>query len=287
VSNADTALFDAKKERHVFRFFTREMQEEALAKIGLMTRLLHALEGGRLALHYQPQLDAVGRVVGVEALLRWTDEANHAVEPDSFIPLAEETGVILPVGKWVLGSACLLARELRANGFDKVPVYVNVTAREFLSTDILSVVEEAFRATGIPPTALGLEVSEQALAAERKVADRLKVLAGWGMPLVIDHFGTGTSSLVRLESLPARAVKIDRRLVSAIERGRSDVEIIKAVAAFSFASGRQVAAVGAEREQQARLLRSVGCEVLQGFYFCRPLGAAELLAYLKKQGAAR
>ena len=287
VSNADTALFEAKKERHVFRFFTREMQEQALRKIGLMSRLLHALEGGRLALQYQPQLDAAGRVVGIEALLRWNDGANGLVEPDVFIPLAEETGAILPVGKWVLGSACLLARELRANGFDKVPVFVNVTAREFHSTDILSVVEEAFRATGIPATALGLEISEQALSAERKIADRLKVLSGWGMPLVIDHFGRGTSSLVRLENLPAKAVKIDRRLVGAVERGRSDVEIIKAVAAFSYASGRQVAAVGAEREQQVRLLRSVGCEVLQGFYFCRPLDAPELLAYLKKQGVPR
>ena len=164
-------------------------------------------------------------------------------------------------------------------------MFVNLTAREFLSTDIVSVVEDALRATGIQASALGLEISEQALGSERKIDDRLKVLSGWGMPLVIDHFGTGSSSLVRLESLPANAVKIDRRLVGAVERGRSDVEIIKAIVAFSYAAGRRVVAVGAEREPQARLLRSVGCEVLQGFHFCPPLAPADLMTYLKKQGS--
>ncbi len=283
VKSADTALFDAKKERHVFRYFTPEMQEQALAKIGLMSRLLHSLEAGTLSLHYQPQLDAVGRVVGIEALLRWTDGERGAVGPDEFVPLAEETGAILPIGKWVLGQACLQARDLKTRGLDAAPVFVNLTAREFLARDLLQTVEEAILATGIPRSAIGLEVCESVFRLETQVVERLKTLRRWGTPVIIDRFGTGSSSLVGLRGFPVRAVKIDRRLVSDVERSRSDVEIIKAIVAFSYAAGQQVIAVGVEREEQARLLRSVGCEVLQGFHLCRPLEPAALVAYLGKR----
>ncbi len=283
VKSADTALFDAKKERHAFRYFTPGMQEQALSKISLMSRLLRALETGTLALKYQPQLDAVGRVVGIEALLRWTDAERGPVAPDEFIGLAEETGAILPIGKWVLGQACLRARDLRARGLDGGPVFVNVTAREFLARDLLSVVQEAIVATGIPWSAVGLEVSESVFRADAGVVERLTTLRQRGLPVVIDHFGTGSSSLVGLRSLPVAAVKIDRRLVGAIERSRSDVEIVKAIAAFSYAAGHKVVAVGAEREEHVRLLRSLGCEVLQGFYLSRPLDPDALVRYLEER----
>jgi diguanylate cyclase (GGDEF)-like protein len=281
VKSADTALFDAKRERHAFRHFTRDMQDRALAKIGMMSRLLRALETGSLALELQPQVDGSGRVVGVEALLRWTDGERGPVPPDAFVPLAEETGAILPIGKWVLGAACLEARALRARGFDNIPVFVNMSAREFLSRDVLATIQDALRATGIPPSAIGLEIAEPAFGHEAQVAERLAELVRLGIPLVVDHFGTGSSSLVRLESLPVSAVKIDRRFAATVERGGAGAEIIKAIAALSFAAGRRVTAVGVESEEQATLLRSLGCEVLQGFALCRPLSGEALAAWLQ------
>ncbi|WP_274626205.1 putative bifunctional diguanylate cyclase/phosphodiesterase [Arvimicrobium flavum] len=227
-----------------------------------------AFERGDFHLHYQPQLDLQsGKTVGYEALIRWKHPERGMIPPNEFIPIAEETGMIFPIGSWVLRKACSDARLLPDDCF----VAVNISPVQFMTRDFLTVVRQAIQATGIAPSRLELEVTETAMMQDReRAAVVLKELAGMGISVAVDDFGTGYSNLSYLIDFPFRKLKIDRSFVSRMETDSNSGAVVSTIVGLSRALGVRTIAEGVETESQATLLKAAGCEVVQGYFFGRP-----------------
>lgn len=278
VKNADSAMHAVKQRGgNGYQCYTQEMNARALDTLELGNALRHALERDELTLYYQPQLDIEsGRMVGMEALIRWRHADRGTVSPADFIPLAEESGLIVPIGEWVLRTACAQAREWRRLGLPALTVAVNISARQFHSRDLPGMVERILAETGLPPGNLELEVTESVTMRDVEFTiAALKKLKEIGVRLSIDDFGTGYSSLNYLKQFPIDKLKVDQSFVRNLTTDANDVAIARAIIALGRSLQLKVIAEGVETRAQLDLLRRYGCDEMQGYLFSRPVAAAE------------
>jgi diguanylate cyclase (GGDEF)-like protein len=287
--HADLAMYFSKRRAPgQFAFYDPLMSAGALQRLTMETKLRGALERDELSLQYQPQFDLqTGLIAGVEALLRWTTPDLGAVPPSEFIPIAEATGMIFPIGEWVMRAACAQQRAWTDEGLPSIHMAVNVSACQFMSADFPSLVLTIIQDTGIDPAALELEITESALmndeARSMKTLQELKAL---GVMLSIDDFGTGYSNLARLREFPVDRLKIDRSFVAHIATRSSDSTIAEAIIAMAKTLKLDVVAEGVEDFQQLLQLQEHQCHLAQGYLLSRPLRAADarqLLARLAAQ----
>jgi diguanylate cyclase (GGDEF)-like protein len=283
--NADTAMYRAKESgRGRFVYFEERMNVAALARVSLERDLRRAIEQGEFSLRYQPQLDLrSGRVAGAEALLRWDSPDGGERQPAEFVALAEETGLIEPIGEWALREACRQFVAWQASGIVLPHLAVNVSARQFRQKGFVSMVASIVRDTGIPPPCLELEITEGLLIdADNGVAAMLADLRRLGVTIGLDDFGTGYSSLAALKRFPIRTVKIDRSFVTDLAARDGAGAIAAAIVAMAHALRKRVVAEGVETERQASMLTRLGCDHLQGYFYSRPLTAAMLAEFVAK-----
>lgn len=283
VRAADRAMQSVRDQGgNGFRRYGSDLDAQCLELLELETALRLAHEHGELALHYQPQVNIkTGAVVGFEALLRWRHPELGDIPPHKFVPLAEETGLIAPIGEWVLHAACLQARTWLDSGLRDFAVGVNISARQFGSGDLPGTVRRIVRDTGLDPRYLELEVTESvAIQGAERTVETLRAFKDLGVRLSIDDFGTGYSSLSYLKRLPVDRLKIDKSFVQNVSTDPSDAAIIRAVIALARSLGLSVIAEGVETEAQRALLARYGCKEVQGYLVARPCPASELAPFI-------
>ncbi len=275
---ADAALSSMKESgRNGFRFFKVEMNAQALRWLALETRLRRALARGELFLHYQPQVTRDGRVVGAEALLRWQDGEAGMVSPCEFIPLAEDTGLIHPIGEWVMRQACLQNKAWQDAGLVPMRVAVNVSAHQFKAGTVAAVVRAALAESGLEPRYLEVELTESVMMGDSSAAEaQLAELRAMGVSLSLDDFGTGYSSLGYLSRFSLDKLKIDQAFVRNITTEPRSAAIAQATIALAQGLALSVVAEGVETREQSDFLGAIGCEVMQGFLYSRPLPTGEM-----------
>jgi diguanylate cyclase (GGDEF)-like protein len=284
LKNADAAMYDAKSRgANRFEFYSSVMNRESERRLQLENRLRRALECEGLDVAYQPQRDArTGEVLGVEALLRWNDPEHGQVPPSEFIPIAERTGLIVPLGAWVLGRACEQARSWQLAGYRPVRMGVNVSGHQIRMSDFPETVRCTLLATGLSPEWLELELTESAIEGDDPATqDALNALRELGVNLALDDFGTGTSSLTHLRQFPMGRVKIDRSFVQGLPDDSGDVALTNAIIAMAHGMKCDVVAEGVETEPQALFLADQGCDLLQGYLISRPISAKEVVRFLE------
>jgi diguanylate cyclase (GGDEF)-like protein len=281
--NADTALFRAKDAgKNTSQFFTYEMNRAVRRRVEIATQLRNAIRQGEFSVMYQPRMDLNrDQLVGVEALLRWNNAALGAVSPQEFIPVAEETGMIVPIGEWVLREACRQAVRLHQISGCEVAVAVNISARQFRGTDIVKTVEDALAETGLASGLLELELTESVLMRDTaRAAETLHRLTEVGVSVALDDFGTGYSSLGYLKRFPLHSLKVDRSFVADITRDPHDEAIVNTIVALAHGLGMRVVAEGVETREQLALLRRLQCDEVQGYLLGRPMPAEQMLSLL-------
>ncbi|MDJ0868771.1 MAG: EAL domain-containing protein [Myxococcota bacterium] len=273
---ADTALYHAKEEgRNDFRFYTESIDRASIRKYALERKLCRAFENHELRVYYQPQVEvATGRLTGVEALLRWEDAELGAVSPAEFVPLAEEAGLITPIGDWVLRRACAQACDWRSAGLPPFRIAVNISPHHFRDASLVDTVRRTLFETGLPPACLELEITEGALMHSREAAAaQLGELKRIGVSVALDDFGTGYSSLSYLKGLPVDAVKIDRSFVRCVTLDPEDAAIAEAIISMARALQLRVVAEGVENERQRDFLGGRACSEMQGYLIGPPVSA--------------
>ena len=286
---ADTAMYEAKKEgRNNFQFFRRDMQVRLADRQLLEGDLRYALGRNEFLLHYQPKLNLqTGQITGVEALIRWAHPRRGIVSPAQFVPIAEECGLILPIGRWALLEACTQARAWMDAGLGIVPMAVNVSGVEFRDSDFISGVRAVLIATGVDPANLELELTESVLMEDTGAAIRvLDALKYMGVQLAIDDFGTGFSSFTYLRCFPVNTLKLDQSFVQDITEDPADATIVSAMINIGNSLNKRVVAEGIETHAQLKFLQHHECGEGQGYYFSRPV-AAEQVEKLLKVGIIR
>jgi diguanylate cyclase (GGDEF)-like protein/PAS domain S-box-containing protein len=278
---ADTAMYLAKRSgRRGFRFYTHDLTVEADAHLQLETELRRAIHQGELELHYQPQIafrDA--EVIGSEALLRWYRPGSGFIPPDQFVPLAEETGLIIELGNWVLREACRAAAQWNAGGGPRHTVAINLSPRQFQARGLVQTIEKVLAETACRPQWLEFEITESLLLEEDdSVANTLTALKRMGASIAIDDFGTGYSALSYLARFPIDTLKIDRSFVQRVTTDSRHAELVKAILSISRCLGHRVVAEGVETTEQAAFLEVHGCEIAQGFLYSKPLRKHDIAA---------
>ncbi len=283
LKNADVAMYQAKYQGgNTFQFYTASMNVSALKRLNMENALRRALEREEFVLHFQPQVDMSGTVVGVEALLRWRHPELGLVSPLEFIPIAEETGLIIPIGAWVLREACRQGRRWHSAGFAALRMSVNISSRQFRQRDLLPMVREILQETAFTATFLELEITEGTIM--QNTADTLANLQGlheMGVRLAIDDFGTGYSSLSYLKRFPIDTLKIDRSFVSDLPDDANNAGITCAIIAIAHHLKLTVVAEGVENEAQLAFLNKHVCDGVQGFLFSKPLPADEIDRFMR------
>ncbi len=288
--NADNAMYRAKESgRNAYRFYSGDMSARAFERLTLENSLRNALDRDQFELFYQPQVRVRDRgVVGMEALLRWNHPEFGIVSPAEFIPLLEETGLILPVGNWVLHQACAQMRRWLDAGIVQGRMAVNISARQFTDAGFLHAVQRTLTTCGLDAERLELEMTESIfLRDSQATSDMLRALDDLGVTLAIDDFGTGYSSLSYLKRFPIRTLKIDRSFIRDITEDADDEALSAAILAMAQRLDLRVVAEGVETEAQLQMLRTFGCELVQGYLFSRPLAAPQMERYLGNADAAR
>ncbi len=291
LKKADAAMYHAKEVgRNTFRFFANKMNADTSEYLSLRSGLRRALEREEFVLHYQPQVSLrSGEVVGVEALIRWQQADGSLMPPDRFIPVAEDSGLIVPMGAWVLNEACRQAAAWHKMGFAGLVVAVNLSATQFRRGDLLSNIANALTDSTLDPSCLELELTESILISDTSAVlttvDRLKQL---GLKLSIDDFGTGYSSLAYLKRFNVDKLKIDQSFVRDITTDPNDAAIVYAIVQMARSLGLTTVAEGVEDEPSLKALREQGCDEAQGYFFARPMPAADLVEFLRgRKGAAQ
>nr|WP_249158630.1 GAF domain-containing protein [Bradyrhizobium jicamae] len=282
--NADLAMYLAKEDgKNGFRFFSGEIKAQSIERLTLENALRRALEREQFSLHYQPKVDmASGQISGVEALLRWTHPELGMVSPGQFIPLAEETGLIVPIGRWVLKEACAQNMAWQRRGLRPVTMAVNLSPRQFADPHLLNDVDEALGASGMSAVLLQLEVTESMVMRNVTRAVRvLDAIQSRGIRLAIDDFGTGYSSMSLMKQFPIDTIKIDRSFVRDLPNDSEDVAIAQAIISMGKALGMTIVAEGVETSEQQEFLRAHACDEMQGFLFSRPLPPRDLAELLR------
>jgi len=285
ITNADAAMYRAKEQgRNTYQYFTREMNEQALARVHLEAALRRALERKEFLLHYQPKVDLEsGAICGVEALLRWQHPERGMVSPVEFIPVLEDSGLIVPVGEWVMREACGQIRVWQQSGLAVPPVAVNLSARQFQQKDLEPIVRSLLAETGVDPSLIQFELTESLLMKEPEAAARtLNGLKDLGVKISVDDFGTGYSSLAYLKRFPIDALKIDRAFIRELTTDPDDAAITLAIIGLAHSLKLRVVAEGVETEGQLNFLSSHACDEMQGYYFAKPAAPAELEAMLRE-----
>jgi diguanylate cyclase (GGDEF)-like protein/PAS domain S-box-containing protein len=289
LKHADSAMYRAKERgRNNFQFFTRELNAQMTERLELESGLRRALERDQFCLYYQPRIDlATGAIIGAEALMRWRVSDTEMVQPERFIPLAEETGLIVPMGQWALREACQQNQRWRAAGLPTLVVAVNVSLRQFQRDDFLRTIVDALQETGLSAAGLEIEVTESSVMhnAERLI-DMLCSIKALGVHISVDDFGTGYSSLSYLKRFPVDRLKIDRSFVQDILFDKDGEAIVRTIIALGHNLGLKVVAEGVENVQQVEYLRKNGCDELQGYYYGRPMPAAEFEQLLRNSAPA-
>jgi len=282
LKNADSAMYHAKERgKGHYQFYAAEMNEMALERLALVNDLHHALERSEFVLHYQPQVNLkTGKITGVEALVRWQHPQKGMIPPSKFIAVAEETRLILPLGEWVLYTACSEAAKWHKKGYD-ITVSVNISALQVEEHRLVELVDDALRMTGINPKYLELELTENVLIERSDAINRIfRQLREKGVRMAIDDFGTGYSSLSYLSKLPIDKLKIDRSFVRDISDDADDRSIVEAIISMSHSLRLKAIAEGVETAEQEEILRRLNCDEMQGFLFSKPLPFDELSALL-------
>jgi EAL domain-containing protein (putative c-di-GMP-specific phosphodiesterase class I) len=273
---------DKEAGRGNFQFYAQEMNARTLDRLKLEAGLRHALERNEFVLHYQPQMDiSSGEIVGVEALLRWQPPGKPMLAPNNFISIAEETGLIVPIGEWVLRAACAQHVAWKDAGFHAGRMAVNLSARQFKQQELDKTISRILQETGCSAACLELEITESVIMEKPETAtETLQKLSNMGVQLSIDDFGTGYSSLSYLKRFPIHSLKIDQSFVRDITTDADDAAIAKAVIALAHSMKLTVIAEGVETVEQLNFLREQQCDHMQGYYFSRPLAPAQLLEFL-------
>lgn len=283
MKNADLALYKAKERgRDCYHFFTEELNARALRQLTLEQELRQAIQGDEFFLEYQPQVNLKsGDILSVEALLRWRHPNRGLVAPSEFVPVAEECGLIIPIGRWVLRNACLQIRMIQQMTGQTVRVAVNLSARQFEDDSLVDYVREVLAESSLAPSQLELEVTESMLMGNMEdVIERLQQLKDTGVVITIDDFGSGYSSLSYLKRLPVDILKVDRQFVKDIPEDLNDMEITSAVIAVAHKLNLKVVAEGVEDEDQRDFLMINHCDYAQGYYFSKPLSLESLYPLL-------
>ena len=282
--NADMAMYRAKEVgRNTLQFYRPEMTINITEKLQLEMELRNAIKQNELYMAYQPQIDLEsGKVVGLEALIRWQHPTLGLIPPVRFIPVAEESGLILEVGEWVLREVCMQGRIWKAKGLELVPIAVNVSGVQFKRGQIVERIKTILQETKFDPALLEIEITESVLMglgeASMVIMNDLKAL---GVRLSLDDFGTGYSSLSRLKTFPLDMLKVDQSFVRDIHTDANDAAIVRAVLSMSHEMQIQVIAEGVETAEQLDFLKGLNCEKYQGYLFSRPVKADEIEQYLK------
>ena len=284
--DADTAMYRVKQGgRSGVALFDAAMSDAAVARLERETALRRAIAADELTLVYQPKVElATGRIAGAEALLRWRHPHDGLVMPADFIALAEETGLILPLGHWALTAACRQARAWLERWPGRPPflLSVNLSARQLREPNLAAAIGDILRETGLPPSSLQLEITESAVMEDVDAAiATLHTLRARGLRLALDDFGTGYSSLSYLKQFPLDMLKIDKAFVAGLGRDTEDTAIVGTVIALAHILGMQVTAEGVETIEQAERLRAMSCELGQGYLFARPLAPEALEDWLE------
>lgn len=293
LQQADAAMYRAKKEgRARYQFFSSDLTENARRRIAMESQLRHAIDNNEMELHFQPQLDSrSGRIVGAEALVRWHPPKGGLIAPDHFVPLAEETGLILALGRWVLRETCRIGRGWIDTGHSPHKLAVNVSARQLHDPGFAEEVLTILADTGFPAERLEIEMTESSLMPGRDaIIQQLHTLRARGIQIAIDDFGTGYSSLAYLKRFPLDVLKIDRSFVENLAQRKDDREIITAIIQMGHTLGFRVVAEGVETAEQLAYLKEKGCDVYQGDLFSAPLpqaGFEALIAPSHEQSPAR
>jgi len=286
--NADIAMYRAKElGRNNYQFYTADLTARAHHRLTLASALHRAIKQQEFQIYYQPIVDLdSGAVSGVEALLRWLHPEWGLMEPAQFVPLAEETGLIIPIGEWVLREACRQTKAWQAAGYPHLRVAVNLSARQFQQKNLIAVIESAVQTSGLAPDHLDLEITESAIMqnTEASIA-ALLAISRLDVRLAIDDFGIGYSALSYLKRFPIDTLKIDQSFIRDIPRDMDDAAIASAIIAMAHALGIRVIAEGVETEEQLVFLRARRCSGVQGFYFSKPMLPGDLFALLEKGGA--
>lgn len=273
LKNCDTARYSAKKQgRNTYAFYTQDMNEKALQRTTMFNYLRKALEREELVLYYQPKVDIkTGYIMGSESLIRWIHPELGMVSPADFIPLAEESGLIMPIGDWIIKTACAQTALLQKEGFD-LGVAVNLSAYQFNKGDVAAVIAETIWETGIEPAKLELELTESVVMgnAEKSLL-MLRVLKSMGIRLAIDDFGTGYSSLSHLRRFPVDSLKIDQSFVKDMDIDEEKAAIVQTIVSMAKRLGLKTVAEGVEKQEELDLLRQEGADIMQGYFFSKPL----------------
>jgi len=272
VKNADMAMYAAKEGEKGYLFFTADLNRKALERMTLENDLRFAVAKGQMQLFYQPLVDRKEKIIGTEALLRWNHPEMGRVSPENFISIAEETGDIVTIGKWVLETACKQTLEWHGRGFQDLFVAVNLSPRQFREPDLVESVLEIIRTSGLPPRNLKLEITEGSVMVDPEACvKKMEALKKQGILFSMDDFGTGYSSLSYLKRFPITTLKIDRSFIMDSMNNSDDREIIKSIISMATSLNIETVAEGVETREQQDLLKGLGCKIMQGFYFGHPM----------------
>ncbi len=289
LKNAETAMSRAKAAgKNTYQFFTAEMNQEALERLIISNELRKALANNELRLYYQPQIALnSGKIIGMEALLRWQHPEKGLLSPNKFISIAEDMGLIVPIGEWVLRTACQQNKAWQRAGFPPLRVSVNVSSRQFQPHNLLQIIKNALRESGLNPIYLELELTESVLMEEmidnqKSILELLAELQAMGVKIAMDDFGTGYSSLSYLKHFPFNTLKIDRSFVQDICTNREDAAITTAIIAMAQSLLLSVVAEGVETSEQLAFLRERQCEIGQGYFFSPPISVEEMTQKLQQ-----
>jgi diguanylate cyclase (GGDEF)-like protein len=286
LKNSGAALYKAKRSGGAnYQFFTADMHELAASRLALESNLRRAIHNEEFLLHYQPRVSVDSlAITGLEALVRWQHPQLGLVSPSEFIPLAEDTGLIVPIGEWVLRAACLQGRRWIEEGFAPIPIAVNISARQFHDRDLSQTVIRILEETGFSPKYLELELTESSIMQnEEFAASMLNQLKSMGINISIDDFGTGFSSLASLKRLPIDALKIDQSFVREATTDPDDAALVMAIITLGHNLRLKVVAEGVETDDQLRFLQLLRCDEIQGYFFSKPLPAETLASLFDPQ----
>ena len=286
LKRADVAMYRAKSVGHnTYRVYDNKMSQSLNAYMTLGGGLRRAIENQEFELYYQPKVRLSDQfTVGAEALIRWQHPEFGMISPDRFIPIAEETGLILPLGEWVIRSACKQLQKWREQGYPDISLSVNLSGRQFMQSDLVSMVKQVLQETGVNPKNLELELTESMLMADAdKTIEKLHGFRALGLSLSIDDFGTGYSSLAYLKKFPIQTLKIDRSFVRDLGSNLDDNAIVKATIAMASSLNLKVIAEGVENYSQLNVLKGYDCQEVQGFFFAKPMSSQDFSVYMQQE----
>ena len=287
LKQSGAALHHAKSEgRNCYKFFTASMNARAFERLSLEVNLRKALEKDQFLLFYQPKVDAMsGHTQGMEALIRWKHPELGMISPTEFIPVAEQTGLIIPMGQWIFEEACRFIKTMQEQELPPLTIAVNISGAQFSQVDLPSLLSNTARNFDINPQQIELEITESLIMNDvRQAIDTLNKLRDFGFSIAIDDFGTGYSSLAYLKRFPITTLKIDQSFVQSIDKDEDDKAIVQTIISLAHGLRLKVVAEGIEEEEQLCILKDQGCDLIQGYYFSRPLNGEDFIDWTKQRG---